>query len=100
MKSQDHQERMFCLVEEYLKSGETKTSFCKTHQIKIYNFNYWQKKYNKLSTHPSQGKFIELKKEHKESESKYEVLIKYPNGISVQTELNLTMIKGLYDVGK
>lgn len=84
------QEKMYRLVSEYRKSGQSVRAFCQERQIKPSTFQYWinKKKHQKASS------FISVKKESSYVNEK--ITLVYPNGVQIRIEhFNLAFISEL-----
>ncbi|MFV8343689.1 IS66 family insertion sequence element accessory protein TnpA, partial [Flavobacterium sp. XS2P39] len=45
----NQQEQMYTLAEQWRESGLPKSKFCREQDISLHQFNYWLKKFNKIT---------------------------------------------------
>lgn len=81
-------EEMYKLVSKWEASKETKTSFCKVHQINIPTFTYWVQKYKiakgSIEDKDKSKKFIALELEGSSHSHSNFVEVLYPNGVRLR----------------
>ena len=97
-KNKQQSERMYLIIQEWESSELSRSEFCRRHSISRYSFEYWQRKFRRLS---DIGKLPEFSKEDNtviaEKESfiplevnggalDWSVLLRFPNG--VEAEIN------------
>src|SRR5271157_4595722 len=100
MKKQEQiklRKKMIRLVKECLSSGESKVSFCQTHNIPKWQFYYWCSKYKKEKTSQSGFSPLQIEQENKAENIKDRIEIRYSNGTSVHlpSEVSLGLIRSL-----
>jgi len=94
-------ERMFELVDQWHKSGQTKTDFCQQKKINIHTFTYWVQKYKTQGQQKHKAnntkKFIPLQVAPGRPTA---VELVYPNGVRlcVPEEVDLLFLKSLIKI--
>lgn len=92
---QKKQVKMYSLVEEWQSSGQSKKTFCKSHQLNPTTFHYWIQKYKSLkvqdSTVMQDNSFVTLsiskpsrKTERVKESLEVSIELDYPNGVHLR----------------
>jgi hypothetical protein len=61
MTKEERLEYWEMVIDEYTKSGLTKTDYCKNNDIPVSTFNYWDNRLKEMAAENSGNRFIELK---------------------------------------
>lgn len=85
------QKKMYPLIEQWLKNPESTIAFCKTNNIKVWQFSYWKQKY--LERNKSKVGFATIKVEPQNTILKEEqkIEIRYSNGMIIQLPESLSL---------
>ncbi len=75
-------DQMYPLVEQWRQSGQSKTAFCRLHQLNIHTFGYWVSKKRQEEQQSSTSDFIALSIKPVSRECP-ELQIHYPNGAKI-----------------
>jgi len=79
----EYAERMFRLVNEWIRGSETKKSICRRHEIKIHTFNYWLKKFRESQYPETADDFIQINPSS-EFIRQTAVRLRFPSGITAE----------------
>jgi len=100
MKKQEqvkHQEKMIRLVRQWETSGEIKSVFCETHNIRKWQFYYWCSKYEKQKASQTGFSPLEIQTESKSKNVDGRIEIRYLNGTSIHLpiETSVSLLRNL-----
>lgn len=90
------QREMFALIKNWQDSGINQRDFCKRHDITIYTFHYWLRKYKQEYSSSEKG-FIPVEISPAETISQEDIRIQYPNGVQLilGNSVSISRIKAL-----
>jgi len=77
------QDKMYSLVEQWRKSGERQSLFCKRHDIRVYQFCYWKRKYSVQEMSKAGFGLLQVQPESYSNQVDQKIEIRYPNGTSI-----------------
>jgi len=82
MSNRHNQAKMFPLVKQYLSGNLSQSKFCKSHGIKVHNFQYWLRKYKQegKGRQSSSHQFIPVAFNNKQDQF---IRISYPGGMTI-----------------
>ncbi len=77
---------MYPLIRQWHSSGQSKSAFCTSHNIRLHTFYYWQQKYReeKSVSDNGSGEFVELQISSSEAPLKREFEICCPNEVHLK----------------
>jgi hypothetical protein len=97
-------EQMYELVQDWRKSGQSKTVYCQEVSINIHTFTYWVQKYKEKMegkiVEQKASKFIPLAVKNPPSFASSGIELNYPNGVRlcVTGQPDLELLRGLIKV--
>lgn len=97
IERENWQQEMFTLIRKWKLSGIKQQEFCDRHDISIYMFYYWLRKYKQVES-PNSGFIpVEIQGSNNREREKGEIRIEYPNGVllTVNDSVKISRIKAL-----
>jgi len=90
------QREMYSIIKKWQGSGTNQKDFCKQHDLSIYTFHYWLRKYKQEYSSSSKG-FIPVEISPVETISQEDIRIEYPNGVQLTlgNSVSISRIKAL-----
>ena len=85
------QKKMFALIELWLKDQDSPAAFCKSNNIKVWQFSYWKRKY--LERNKSKKGFAAIKVESQNTfgTEEQKIEIRYSSGMIIHLPESLSL---------
>lgn len=90
---------MFTMLDRWQSSGVSQDLWCKNQGLSLSKFKYWHKKWKSHKSKDSSSSFIEIPHPVSAPIVSEKVLVRFPNGISLEFDSNvdphvlLTLVK-------